>query len=135
MNTKLTHEVMNQVVKYEQRRTRRWWRVFGLVLGVVVIIGAITVYTIVKELREEETLSIINIVREDGVPWLQASGDIVGVIWESLSHQKIYAFAGAVALVTVIVSVTSHQRRVLGRKKKDIRQYHTKTDDPGPSED
>lgn len=113
---------MDRVVHYEQRRNRLWWWVFWIALGALVVVFGTTIYAIIHELREKETLSIFGIVTEDGAAWTSAWRDIVAVIWGDLTHWRVYTAVGAVVLTMGVVIGTAHRRRTMGRVQHDISQ-------------
>ena len=132
MNSKLANQVMDRVVKYEQRHLRRWWCVFGVIMGTLIVVLGTTIVTIIEELREKETLSIFGIVTEDQAKLSQVWRDIVGVIWEDLSHYKVYIVAGVILAGVALLIVTAHRRRQLGRINKDIHQLKSENKNQAP---
>lgn len=115
-NADLTRSVMDRVVRFEKRRTRRWMTMFFVVLAVLAVflgVSFIRAYSVVSERR---TLDVLEIFREDREVVSEYWQDTISVALMELPIWTIVCGIGLSVLLGAVWVKTRRARQITRRR-------------------
>ncbi|MBI5619603.1 hypothetical protein HY950_01460 [Candidatus Gottesmanbacteria bacterium] len=122
----LTKPVMEQVVRLERKRTRRWIRIFSVTVAILLIVAALFLVRAALRLSERHTWDLFALLMEDKEIISEFWQDTAMIFFEELPKSSLL-IAGAVAVAIALLFVfTAKKRTVVRRKMQELAKREKK---------
>ena len=119
-NADVTKSVMENVVSFESRRTRKWIGIFLLII--LVILGLIIAVAthIYGTLSERHTLDVLEIIFQDREIISEFWQDTLFIAWEEFPRRSFYIVLALVAVFAAVWAVTKKSRKIIARRVEEL---------------
>lgn len=116
----VTKSVMDSIVSFESKRTKKW---LGILLLVVVWILISIVLVGVRTygiLSERHTLDVLEILYQDREIIAEFWQDTLLVAWEEFPQQSMFIGVGLISILIGIWIVTKRRRKIMVRRIEEL---------------
>lgn len=125
METDLTQPVMKRIVKFERQQIL-WWRVlFGVVMGLTLLMIMGLIYQSWQIIAERGTLDLLSLFTEDRETIVDFWQDTLATFIEELPQRYLEAAFFLAGLVGAVLLLTRKARRVIKKKGETLREFNT----------
>ncbi len=115
--------VMEKVVDFEERRTRRWFIKFFLILVGMLTILAGGTYGIINEMIDRHTVDLLSLFREDWEIITEYWQDTLMVAWEE-SPQELIVLGFSISItIGAYLYLTAKKRQIQRKKLHQVAKY------------
>ncbi len=122
----VTKTVMNQVVRFEKRRSFWWLAKFFFVLLVLMSAGIWLLEIAFTQIAERHTLELLTLFTQDREIIAQFWQDTLLIMWEELPQRKLIIAGVMIVGIIMIILLTRPQRMILWKRLRQILQYKNK---------
>lgn len=112
--------IMERIIRYERRRTRRWLVVFWLLIIAFVGWLALSIVSVVEVLRHRQSLQVLSIFTEDWEVIREGWFDAFRSIWTDVPRTGLLLIVAAVSGMAGLLIGSAHQRRIEARKRRSL---------------
>lgn len=119
----VTKSVMNQVVRFEKRRSFWWLAKFFFALLVLTSAGIWFLGIAMTQIAERHTLELLTLFTQDREIIAQFWQDTLLVIWEELPQRKLIIAGIMIVSIIVVVLLTRPRRMIIWKRIRQIIKY------------
>jgi cytochrome bd-type quinol oxidase subunit 2 len=119
----ISKNVMDQVVRFEEDRSRQWYVKFSLMLlGLIGIIGG-GVIVVWNQFSQNQTFELFTLLNEDWEIISEYWKDTLGIIWEEAPQDIIIIALSAIVVAVAIVILSRPKRKQLEKVRRQVNKY------------
>ena len=123
-NTEVSKIVMDKVIRYEERNTRRWRKKYIFILVILLSILTGGIYFIIRSFLDLQTFALLSLFREDWEVISEYWQDTLATVWEESPHGLILLGFCMCAMIILYIYFTRRKRLLLKKKMKQVEKYH-----------
>lgn len=116
----VTKPVMDKIVRFEERRTHAWMRLFRVSIGLLFTLSGVFIWQVWLQLYERQTLDLLTLVREDREIIQEFWQDSALVFIEELPQDTLITAGIFLLAIGIIFWVTRRKRKVIRKKLKEL---------------
>ncbi|MBI2404802.1 hypothetical protein HYV22_01325 [Candidatus Gottesmanbacteria bacterium] len=119
-NIDITGPVMDNIVRFEKRRSLLWFLRFVVIVFTLFFLAVLLLWIAFGQIMERQTLELLTLFKEDREIIAQFWQDTLMIFWEELPQRKLVISVGILAGIIIFSLLTRKQRMIVWKRIRQI---------------